>query len=207
MIGIYKITNPKGKIYIGQSIDIEKRFKQYLNLHTTKQIKLDRSLIKYGYENHIFEIIEECDEIHLNNKERYYQELFNCVENGLNCKYVQSNEKSGKLSEETKEKIISSLKGRKHSEKTKKLIGSYHKNKIVSEDTRLKMRNNNLGKIMSDEQKHKISKKLTKLVLDLSTGIFYNSVKDASYTFNININTLRCKLNGSIKNNTNLIYV
>ena len=23
--GIYKITNPKGKVYIGQSIDIEKR--------------------------------------------------------------------------------------------------------------------------------------------------------------------------------------
>ena len=27
--GIYKITNPKGKVYIGQSIDIYKRFKSY----------------------------------------------------------------------------------------------------------------------------------------------------------------------------------
>jgi group I intron endonuclease len=207
MIGIYKITNPKGKIYIGQSIDIEKRFKQYQNLHTVKQIKLDRSLIKYGYDNHIFELIEECIESELNNRERYYQEYYNSVNNGLNCKYVQSDEKSGKLSKETKTKIIKALIGRKHSEETKKLIGSYHKNKIVSDETREKMRNNNLGKIISDEQKRKVSEKLSKLVLDLSTGIFYYSVKEASYIFNININTLRSKLNGTLKNNTNLIYV
>ena len=25
MVGIYKITNPKGKIYIGQSVDLDKR--------------------------------------------------------------------------------------------------------------------------------------------------------------------------------------
>ena len=29
MIGIYKITNPSGKIYIGQSINIENRKKIY----------------------------------------------------------------------------------------------------------------------------------------------------------------------------------
>ena len=207
MTGIYKITNPKGKIYIGQSIDIENRFKQYLNLHTVKQIKLDRSLIKHGYENHIFEIIEECEESELNNKERYYQEFYDCVNNGLNCKYVQSNEKSGKLSDETKQKIINSLIGRKHSEETKKLIGSYHKNKIISEDTKLKMRNNNLGKILSEEHKRKISESVSKLILNTQTGIFYYSCKEASFIFNIKTSTLRSKLNGIYKNNTDLIYV
>ena len=29
MIGIYKITSPSGKVYIGQSIDIERRWKKY----------------------------------------------------------------------------------------------------------------------------------------------------------------------------------
>jgi len=29
MIGIYKITSPSNKVYIGQSINIEKRFKSY----------------------------------------------------------------------------------------------------------------------------------------------------------------------------------
>jgi len=32
MIGIYKITNPEGKIYIGLSKNIEKRFKNHKNL-------------------------------------------------------------------------------------------------------------------------------------------------------------------------------
>jgi group I intron endonuclease len=92
MIGIYKITNPKNKIYIGQSNNIEKRFKQYEKVKNIKtQKKLYFSLIKYGFENHNFEIICECDLNELTIKERYYQELFNSVYNGLNCHYVDIN--------------------------------------------------------------------------------------------------------------------
>ena len=36
VVGIYKITSPSGKIYIGQSIDIQKRFKHYKQLHNCK---------------------------------------------------------------------------------------------------------------------------------------------------------------------------
>ena len=38
MIGIYKITNPKGKIYIGQSINIENRFKVYKRYNCKGQV-------------------------------------------------------------------------------------------------------------------------------------------------------------------------
>ena len=31
MIGVYKIISPNNKIYIGQSINIEKRWGQYIN--------------------------------------------------------------------------------------------------------------------------------------------------------------------------------
>ena len=48
MIGIYKITSPSNKIYIGQSIDIEKRFYYYRKLYCLKQVKLYRSFIKIG---------------------------------------------------------------------------------------------------------------------------------------------------------------
>ena len=27
--GIYKITSPKGRIYIGQAVDLKRRFKEY----------------------------------------------------------------------------------------------------------------------------------------------------------------------------------
>jgi len=59
MIGIYKIINPFGKIYIGQSVNIEKRFKTYkaLSKNVIGQTKLYRSLKKYGAENHKFEIL------------------------------------------------------------------------------------------------------------------------------------------------------
>lgn len=91
MIGIYKITNPKNKIYIGQSCDIEKRFKLHINsinnLNDTKT-KLQKSFIKYGIENHIFEIIEECLIDNLNKRELYYQKEYNCVLNGLNGVFV-----------------------------------------------------------------------------------------------------------------------
>jgi hypothetical protein len=32
IVGIYKITSPSGKVYIGQSINIERRIKEYKNL-------------------------------------------------------------------------------------------------------------------------------------------------------------------------------
>ena len=60
MIGIYKITSPSGKIYIGQSINIEKRINSYKYSASIKQRKIYNSIIKYGIEYHDFTIIEEC---------------------------------------------------------------------------------------------------------------------------------------------------
>jgi len=58
MQGIYKITSPSGKIYIGQSTNIEKRVSRYKKLSCEKQVKLYSSLKKYGWDSHKFEIIE-----------------------------------------------------------------------------------------------------------------------------------------------------
>lgn len=48
MIGIYKITSPKQRIYIGQSTNIKKRFNHYNRLLCEKQRILYRSFLKYG---------------------------------------------------------------------------------------------------------------------------------------------------------------
>jgi group I intron endonuclease len=81
MIGIYKITSPSNRIYIGQSVNIEKRFTSYKRMYVKnqKQTKLYRSFLKYGVINHTFELIYECLELELNHYERHYQELFNCL--------------------------------------------------------------------------------------------------------------------------------
>ena len=114
MIGIYKITNPKGKIYIGQTIDFNRRVYQYKMLNCKEQPKLYNSLKKYGFDNHIFELILQCDEIDLTFWERYYQELYNTIENdNLNCFLVTTEDKSGRHTEETKRKMSESAKGKK----------------------------------------------------------------------------------------------
>lgn len=113
MIGIYKITNPKGRVYIGQSNNIKRRFKEYSKLQNCKgQPKLYNSLLKYGVDNHSFEIIEECEENQLNDLERYYQDLFNVLDFGLNCKLTTSKDKYGKISKEHKEKLSKRFSGK-----------------------------------------------------------------------------------------------
>lgn len=56
--GIYKIENPKGSIYIGQSKNINERLGRYKKLQCCKfQLLLYRSFLKYGIDNHSFEIL------------------------------------------------------------------------------------------------------------------------------------------------------
>jgi hypothetical protein len=103
MIGIYKITSPTNKIYIGQSTNIENRKYYYNSIKCDKQPKLYNSLLKYGWEQHIFEVIEECLEEQLNEREIYWGNYFKVLgENGLNLRLGDAN---GLCSEETKQKI------------------------------------------------------------------------------------------------------
>ena len=67
MMGIYKITNKiNGKIYIGQSNDIERRFKEHMTKGERSRILLDHAIKKYGPDNFSYEVIEECTEEELN---------------------------------------------------------------------------------------------------------------------------------------------
>jgi group I intron endonuclease len=93
MIGIYKITSPSGRVYVGQSIDIDKRWKSYKNIKScSSQIKLKNSINKYGVDSHIFEIIEECNIDSLNTRERYWQDYYDVLNKGLNCCLTSTNE-------------------------------------------------------------------------------------------------------------------
>jgi hypothetical protein len=76
MIGIYKIVSPSGRTYIGQSIDIEKRKIDYNQKGCLKnQPKIYQSILKYGWENHIHKIIEECTLEQLNERETYWKQI------------------------------------------------------------------------------------------------------------------------------------
>jgi len=56
--GIYKITSPTGKIYIGQSWDIEKRWKGHA-VKSKKKLPIVLSILKYGKKSHHFQVMHE----------------------------------------------------------------------------------------------------------------------------------------------------
>lgn len=147
MIGIYKITNPKHKLYIGQTVDWKRRQDEYKQLNCSNQKKLYNSLAKYGWSNHTFELIEECILDDLNNRERYWQDYYNVLEKGLNLKLTQCDDKSGVVSQETKDKISLSMEG-----KNTWSIGGHNKRSVLQYD----LQGNFIKKYTSAEEVRKI---------------------------------------------------
>ncbi len=189
--GIYKITSPSGKSYIGQSKNIDRRINEYKKMSNCNgQPKLYLSFLKYGAEKHIYEVLELCDLHIINERERYWQEHFNCIQEGLNCCYVKTNEKKMIVSDEVRKKMSVAGKGRKQ-----------------SQEHVLKRTQSKNGYVHSAETKQKIADKRSKLLLDVSTGIFYKNTIEASAALNINSRTFQAMMCGRNKNRTSLIYV
>lgn len=90
MIGIYKIENKiNGHCYIGQSIDIERRWKDEIRRAFCPtshyyNYPLSRAFRKYGVDNFSFEVLCECQPTDLNQLEENYIQVYNSYFNGYN---------------------------------------------------------------------------------------------------------------------------
>lgn len=87
--GIYKITNQEtGECYVGQAKDVRKRWadhcKMMLQIDAPQGNKLYAAAEEYGLENFSFELLEECPEEKLNEKERYFISLYSADSLGYN---------------------------------------------------------------------------------------------------------------------------
>lgn len=170
--GIYKITSPSNKVYIGQSVDIIKRLNQYRsNKNCRGQTKLYNSFVKYGIESHKFEVVEECKSNILNERERYWQDFYDCSsKNGLNCRLTTTKDKSGKLNDDVIEKIRIANTGYKHTPEAlakikangEKLKGTKRDPELVARITQTKRSKSGprTGAIISQETRDKMSKSL-----------------------------------------------
>ena len=87
--GIYKITNQKTNLcYIGQAVDLARRWKDHakcgLGIDTPASNKLYQAMIEDGIWNFSFEVLEECPREQLNEKEKYYINLYDSKNYGYN---------------------------------------------------------------------------------------------------------------------------
>jgi group I intron endonuclease len=230
---IYKITNPKNNIYIGSTINLKDRIYRYKNAKLGRQIKIKNSILKYGWDNHTFEVIFECDEFNRNKYEAFYGEKFKVLEkNGLNLSLPKGDTPGYTMSELTKEKIGMYHKGKKISDKQKlemsiSLKETYKKNghprKGISPWNKgkdfLKGESNPMyGRRRSEDWKknHSIlmtkrnikgeNHTLSKIIYDTYSGVFYFSLRELCELINVKYSTYKSKLNGRLKNDTRYIY-
>lgn len=186
LCGVYKIVNNlNGKVYIGQSISIQSRWKEHVNAlrrGDSKCTLLQRAWNKYGEENFTFEILELCSADILDDIEIKYISFYDSCNSGYNIE--PGGNKNKHLSEETKQKLRESHLGKKmsdeaiqkmsearmgeqnpmygktHSEEARKKISDTHKGKPghpISDEVKEIIRQANLGKNLSDETRKKIS--------------------------------------------------
>ena len=85
MIGIYKIENLNdGKIYIGQSNDIARRFYEHMTKGASSRIPVDEVIQKEGPASFSYEIVEECAIEDLNEREKFWIKFFRANTYGYN---------------------------------------------------------------------------------------------------------------------------
>lgn len=175
MIGIYKITSPINRVYIGSSNDIQNRFCSYRNLKCKSQTQLYRSLKKYGVQNHIFEVLEECTIGMLLERESYYGNLYKVLDKryGLNCRLPKANENHKCMSEETKRKIGKANKG--------KYIGYKHNHyestlkKVTIEQVR-EIKKLLLKREKTQDEIGKLFNVSRKIISNIATGKTYQTI-------------------------------
>lgn len=87
--GIYKVTNQQtNECYIGQSVDIAKRWKDHakcgLGIDTPANNKLYKAMQEEGIWNFSWELLEVCPREQLDEKEKYYIALYMANDFGYN---------------------------------------------------------------------------------------------------------------------------
>ena len=219
MIGIYKITNLlNGKFYIGQSVDIKRRFYEHKKLNREVRSNIKKAIKKYGLENFYFEVLEECSPEMLNEKEIFYIKTlkpeYNICEGGTGLKGYKLDEKT---IQKIKIKNKLNWENKSFEEKNKIIKNNLtgpKKNHKVSLKTREKLRLHNLNKKQSIEAIEKRKKTIEnkkkngyvqlnlshkKQVLCIETKQIFNSIKEASEILKINSSSISLVAKGKRK--------
>lgn len=185
--GIYKITSPNNKIYIGQSIDILARFRAHRSKNIYKLKKLHSSFNSHGINNHTFDIINvlpnDCEQDVLNKYEQIYMDFYrNCNIELLNIK--EGGNGHGKHSEETKKIIKDKRALQVFSEESKIKRINTLKKVIHTKEWNYKVGLGQIGKFVSEESKSKLRKSILQYDLNGNFIKEWDSSRNASKFYN-----------------------
>lgn len=150
--GIYKITSPTNRVYIGQAKDIHNRWDTYRRMDCKNQPILYRSFRKYGVSSHKFEMVEICSVEKLNEHEKYFISAYDSYNpnNGMNCTLGGDGVRGMRWKEESRRKLSESIRkmyangyrnhftGKRHTEETKRKIGIKSAQRTQSSEARRK---------------------------------------------------------------------
>lgn len=167
--GIYKIENcVNGKVYIGQSEDVERRIKDHrrkLRDHKHYNQHLQRAVDKYGLENFKFDLLEECAVDDLNEKEINYIAQYRAYEDGYNSTVGGDGNRGYTASEETRQKLRAAhadVSGKNNPMYGKKLVDIMGEEKYMayvkrSREAKAAIGRRRVGCHLSEDTKQKIS--------------------------------------------------
>lgn len=158
--GIYRIALNDGRCYVGQSVDIERRWRtERLELRNKKfngnpNHYLQNAWNKYGEDAFIFEILEECAlDIDLTVREQFWMDTLNSAFNG---RFAESSPKSVPRPPEVRAKISVAHLGMTYGPETRAKISKAKRGFIHSDQTKEKMRVAHTGKKFTAEHREKI---------------------------------------------------
>lgn len=118
---IYKYTSPSGKVYIGQTYNEKERRRNFISKRSYGGKAIDNAREKYGPSSFKYEVLfqiqtDDVDilESTLNEKEIYYIELYDSINNGYNIEpggskyhtYVYTDEIKQKMGKQSAKAII-----------------------------------------------------------------------------------------------------
>lgn len=207
MTGIYCFKNLiNQKVYIGQAVDIQKRYEQHLrNINNPKhQETFYRALRKYGIDNFSFEVLQQCSIDELSDLEIRYIDKYNAYFDGG---YNETKGGEGclgyKHNQEAKEKMSRARKGRIFDELWKQHLrenSSHHtawnNGKNLSEEHKEKISKGLEGHKHTEYSKQKMSENSTHKKAVLCDGIRFDSVTDCANFYNVKFSVMRSWLDG-----------
>lgn len=187
--GVYSITcSGNNKIYIGSSVDIATRLRaHFYSLRNNKHYnpKLQNSFNKYGESSFSMFILEECSRDSIREVEARWIKEYGADTVGLNISQTTDNTNTGFThSQETRIKISKNNArywlGKHLPPHVVEAARQYNTGRKQSPEAIEKRRRALTGRKLSDENKKHIGESNGMLIINLETGVFYTSIREAA---------------------------